>query len=448
MNMKKNPKKTPVSKEMVSWDAVDLPDEAKVKQLKDLVLSYTKNPKIVNVDQILYLANETGLDSYPEVITEEYEDNYVTMFHRIFKGRTDSEHYTLLAGLLFSWDYDKEALNYLDKGIESLPPGEIKNLVEMKGSLTISQYYIGASKEIRDQISVAAWSDLDILIEGDTGTGKEVVANLIHKLSRRSTYPFRGISFAEIPKNLIESVLFGYVKGSFTGAISDREGLFQAVKNGILFLDETNDLVKFMQAKLLRVLQEKEVWKVGSIKPDKIEARVLFGTNKRSIDLVREKRMREDFFYRISPLTISLSPLRERGSLEFLELVEHFWGDFSRVFKKEIELTPSALERLYAHDWPGNVRELENLIKVVIATTFTKRIEPYHINQYLKTFDRPGDLITQATNHWWDENKIVTTYQNIVISHCRGNIKEASGILGINESTLRRRLQGKAPRKK
>jgi transcriptional regulator with PAS, ATPase and Fis domain len=438
---------------MVSWDAVESPDEAKVKQLKDLVLSYTKNPKIVNIDLILHLANETGLDSYPEVISEKYEDNYVTMFQRIFKGRTDSEHYTLLAGLLFSWDYDKEALGYLDKGIESLPPEEIKNLVEMKGSLTISQYYIGASKKIRDQISVVAWTDLDILIEGETGTGKEVVAKLIHRLSKRSSCPYRAISFAEIPKNLIESVLFGYVKGAFTGAIRDQEGLFQVVKNGTLFLDETNDLVKFIQAKLLRVLQEKEVWKVGSRKPDKIEARVLFGTNERSIDLVRNKRMREDFFYRISPLTISLPPLRERGSLAFFELTEHFWGDFCRAFKKEIELTPSALERLYAHDWPGNVRELENLIKVVIATTFERRIEPYHINRYLKIFDRPGDLITKATNHrstddWWDEKKLVSAYQDIVISHCRGDIKKVSEILGINESTLRRRLKSKTPIKR
>ena len=333
-----------------------------------------------------------------------------------------------------------DAIAYLNKGLVLLPPSESLLIAELRDIFQIGNTFIGADELLHEYILRLARCNSDILIEGETGTGKDVVAGLIHTLSKRNKSPIIAFSIAEIPHDLIESELFGHMKGSFTGAIITQEGLFEKAKDGTIFLDEINELTNNSQAKLLRVIQDRNFTKIGSADSIPLKARIIFGTNEPSMNLVRKEKMRKDFFYRIFSPSIQLPPLRGKGYSDFEDIVDFFLRKSRKQYNKETEITSSGLKRLYAHNWPGNFRELENLIRSMISTTDDKRIEPHHINRHIKNFDEPGNLLTEATSSWWPEDKLMTIYQDIVLEHCQGKIKEASEILHIEESTLRRRL--------
>ncbi len=225
---------------------------------------------------------------------------------------------------------------------------------------------IGASQAIervRELIEQAGPTEATVLILGDSGTGKELVADGLHQASERSSYPLIKVNCAALPADLLESELFGYVKGAFTGAVKDKPGRFQLANFGTLFLDEIGEMPAPLQAKLLRVLQEKCVEPLGSVKTVPTDVRIIAATNRNIKDEIKSGRFREDLYYRLGVLEIELPPLRDR--LEDLPLlVSHLLGKLGKKNHKEIRtVTPAFLDALSRYDWPGNVRELENLLE-------------------------------------------------------------------------------------
>jgi DNA-binding NtrC family response regulator len=226
-----------------------------------------------------------------------------------------------------------------------------------------SETLIGSSpgmREVQKTIGLVADSDATVLITGETGTGKEVVARTIHRVGARSSGPFMALNCAAIPPDLLESELFGHVKGAFTGAILERKGAFREADSGTLFLDEIGDMDLAMQAKILRALQERVVTPVGG-KPQKVDVRIVAATHCDLEQWVKQGRFREDLFYRLNVVPIDLQPLRERTA-DILLLAEHFLAMASSPTK---QLSDEAAQRLAGHTWPGNVRELRNAMERV-----------------------------------------------------------------------------------
>jgi two-component system, NtrC family, response regulator GlrR len=222
-------------------------------------------------------------------------------------------------------------------------------------------------QNILGQVSHIAGTDSTIFIYGESGTGKELIAKAIHLASNRKDKPFVGINCAAIPETLLESELFGHEKGAFTGAIRDSKGLFTQAHEGTIFLDEIGDMPLSIQAKLLRVLQEKQFYPVGSGKPVEVDARIIVATNKDLEAEMKAGRFREDLYYRIHVIPIHLPPLRDRKE-DISLLVEHFLKTFSQEIRKEVKgITSAAMQKLMLYDWPGNVRELKNAIEYAVA---------------------------------------------------------------------------------
>jgi transcriptional regulator with PAS, ATPase and Fis domain len=225
---------------------------------------------------------------------------------------------------------------------------------------------VGSSKalsELRDMVFQVAKSDATILITGESGTGKELVANLIRETSNRNEKPFLKINCNTINDSLLESDLFGYEKGSFTGAHAQRKGKFEVVDGGTIFLDEIGDISPRMQAALLRVLQDGEIIRVGGNSPIKVDVRIIAATNRDLAMAVKEGTFRLDLYYRLNIINISIPPLRERKE-DIVDLVTHFVRRYRLAFKKDVNFLPkSIITRLSNHHWPGNIRELENVIQ-------------------------------------------------------------------------------------
>jgi len=220
-----------------------------------------------------------------------------------------------------------------------------------------------AMKRVVKMVEKVAHDDVSILITGESGTGKEVIADLIHKFSPRAKGPLVPVNCAALPRELIESELFGSVKGAFTGANADREGLFCTAENGTLFLDEISEMPIDTQSKLLRVLQEKEVRPVGGKTSYKTNCRIVAATNRKPEEAIKDGKLREDLFYRISAITVHLPPLRERRE-DIMPLANSFLKRFAAQANRSIHgFTPAAVERINSFDWPGNVRQLQNEIQ-------------------------------------------------------------------------------------
>ncbi|MBI5096895.1 MAG: sigma-54-dependent Fis family transcriptional regulator, partial [Nitrospirae bacterium] len=227
-------------------------------------------------------------------------------------------------------------------------------------------------------------SPSNVLITGESGTGKELVARAIHNYSYRKDRPFVAINCSAIPEGLFESELFGHIKGAFTGAISARDGLFETANGGTIFLDEIGDIPQNFQVKLLRVLEDKTVKRVGGNQDIKIDVRIVVATNKDLKKAVAEGSFREDLFYRLDVIPIEVPPLRERKE-DIPLLVEHFVSKYCRILGHEVKgVSPEAMQRLTAHLWNGNVRELENVIERAITLGSGPVIELKHIEEGLQ----------------------------------------------------------------
>lgn len=234
-------------------------------------------------------------------------------------------------------------------------------------------------QDLREQIVKLARSQAPVYICGESGTGKEMVARLIHQLGPRAEGPFLPVNCGAIPSELMESEFFGHRKGSFTGATTDREGLFQAANHGTLFLDEIADLPLNMQVKLLRAIQEKSVRAIGAEKETKVDVRILSATHKDLQKEVDAGRFRQDLFYRINVIRLDVPPLRERGD-DILLLAEHFLAQVARDWHVQApRLTAAARDILLAYRFPGNVRELENILERAVTLADNNRIEPDHL---------------------------------------------------------------------
>ncbi len=273
----------------------------------------------------------------------------------------------------------RDAVNAAILSPDGMEPEEASPLPELEGLDLVAASSV-MKEVVNEAVNVAA-TDATVLLTGESGSGKEVVAEIIHQLSPRSARQIMSVNCAAIPENLIESEMFGHVKGAFTGADRDREGRFQAAEGGTLFLDEIGELPLPAQAKLLRVLQDGKVTPVGGTREVATDVRIVAATNRNLEHEVGEGRFREDLFYRISVIPIHIPPLRER-KIDIPPLAELFLKRFAGRHGMNIKgFTPGALAMLLSHDWPGNVRELMNVIERAVVLTR---------NEYLDADDLPG----------------------------------------------------------
>ncbi len=276
-----------------------------------------------------------------------------------------------------------------------------------------------------------------VLIIGETGTGKEVLARLIHQHSGRVKEPYLAINCAALPPNLLESELFGHVRGAFTGADRDKKGLFVEAGSGTLFLDEAGELPLELQAKLLRALQEREVRPVGGVKDQKVNARIVAATNRDLKEMVAAGRFREDLYYRLAVIPVHVPPLRERRA-DILPLARHF---LARYRSDGSGFTPEAVRLMEAHNWPGNVRELENAVEYASVLAGEEPIAPAHLP--LEVAQGPSDPLVRMASDLPSEDELLARYTDYVLKHTGGNKGQTARILGIGTNTLWRRLKGR-----
>jgi formate hydrogenlyase transcriptional activator len=292
---------------------------------------------------------------------------------------------------------------------------------------------IGSSASFRtvlDQINMIAPVDSAVLIQGETGTGKEVVANAIHDAGPRSQRRFVAVNCAAIPAALLESELFGHERGAFTGAVTQTMGRFQAADGGTLFLDEVGDLPLELQPKLLRVLQEKQLERLGSDRAVRVDVRVIAATNQDLWKMVQERTFRADLFFRLNVFPITLPPLRDRTD-DIPRLVEHFAQKFAKQQGKTIDRIPDdVLDQLISYDWPGNIRELQNVVECAVILT-TGRFLKLHSGELRRQNPEPAP---SRTLDGAKRAHILATLRdtNWIIGGRRG----AAAILGLPRTTL------------
>lgn len=296
---------------------------------------------------------------------------------------------------------------------------------------------IGNSEKINEVIQIIERvknNKATVFIKGESGTGKELVARAIHYQGKYSRAPFIAVNCGGIPENLIEAELFGYTKGAFTGADKARDGFFQASNGGTIFLDEIGNAPKAVQSRLLRVLQEKEVLKVGAQKPEKIDVRIVTATNSNLKEMIKNDTFREDLYYRLTVVEIEVAPLRDRKE-DIPLLIEKFLHKYGIEYKDRfIKIAPEASKVLERYSWPGNIRELENVIQRAVIMC-DKIIEIKHLPDTLKfNIDFPTDeLISLKEMEKRHVQKILNATNN--------NKTKAAEILGITRKTLRQKLK-------
>lgn len=298
-----------------------------------------------------------------------------------------------------------------------------------------------AIESLRATVSRIADTDLAILILGENGTGKEVVAQMIHYLSHRREQPLVAVNCAALTETLLESELFGHEKGAFTDAHEARLGKFELAGGGTLFLDEIGDMSPGGQAKLLRVLEEKVVVRVGGSRPIHTEARVIASTNQNLAKMVRERRFREDLFFRLNVVTLDLPPLRERGE-DVLLLAEHFLENFSvKARRQPPKLTAAARKRLLGHTWPGNIRELRNLMERVAYLAPGDKIEAEDLSFILAPDPSSSTILALDQPLNAATRRFQIEYINRQIAATRGNMTTAAERLGLHRSNLYRKMR-------
>ena len=307
-------------------------------------------------------------------------------------------------------------------------------------------------RQLREQVAVAAPTNGRVLIFGENGTGKELVARTVHALSRRRNQPFVEVNCAAIPEELIESELFGHVKGAFTGAVADRKGRFEVAHHGTIFLDEIGDMSLKTQAKVLRVLQEQVTEPVGSTTRVVVDVRVLAATNKDLQAEIRAGRFREDLYFRLNVIPIFVPPLRERAE-DIPLLVEHFISDFALEYGKRAKtITPAAMARLKTYRWPGNVRELRNVIERVVIMAPEDEIGERDL-AFLASEPIGEKLMDDATVPavplYAARDQFERQYILRELAHQQGNISRTAEVLGVERSNLYRKMRafGIAPRR-
>jgi len=307
-----------------------------------------------------------------------------------------------------------------------------------------SRYHIiGESvsmKALRQQLGLMAGTNGRVLIYGESGTGKELVAHAIHAMSPRAEEPFVEVNCAAIPEELIESELFGHIKGSFTGAHEDKTGKFQKADGGTLFLDEVGDMSLRTQAKVLRALEEQRFEPVGAPRSAQVDVRVVAATNKHLEEEIERGNFREDLFYRLNVIPFVVPPLRDRRE-DIPLLADHFLREFTTAYgRKPKELTPEAYRLLMEHHWPGNVRELKNLIERIVILNPQVRVDSRHIplNPARRPNDRP---LGQFGSLQEVREAVEREYILKKLDEANGNVTRTAELLGLERSNLYRKMK-------
>lgn len=324
-----------------------------------------------------------------------------------------------------------------------------------KASLTSSPVragfggFIGISEPMQlvyDIIENAAGSNATVFITGESGTGKEICAEAIHKYSRRVAAPFIAINCAAIPRDLLESELFGHVKGAYTGAIADRDGAVSQARGGTLFLDEIAEMAPDMQTKLLRFLQNFSFRKVGSNVSEQADVRIVCATNKDPLTEINQGRLRQDLYYRLHVIPVNMPPLKERKS-DIIDLADYFLKLYARQENKSfMSFAPDAEQMLLAFPWPGNVRQLQNIVRGISVLhegrIVTPAMLPAEISQFYKRSDEAMKAVpapmtsgTDISPLWQIERSAIEQAINL----CHGNIPKAAALLEISPSTIYRK---------
>jgi two-component system, NtrC family, response regulator HydG len=292
-----------------------------------------------------------------------------------------------------------------------------------------------AMRVVHRAIAKAATTSATVLVSGESGTGKELVARAIHYSSPRAAAPFVAVNCGAIPEGLMESELFGHIRGAFTGATESRAGFFQTADGGTIFLDEISETSPGMQIKLMRVLQEKEVSMVGTTNPRRVDVRIVAATNRDPLKLVSSGILREDLFYRLNVIAITIPPLRERAD-DALLLARHFATAFAREFGKPApEFSDRALQALREYYWPGNVRELENVIQRLVVMSEGDTVEVFDLPSLM----RSSAMRESGLNRSLAE--VEAEHIRNVLTSCGGNRSRAARVLGIDRKTLREKLR-------
>ncbi|UCF06266.1 MAG: sigma-54-dependent Fis family transcriptional regulator [bacterium] len=393
----------------------------------DLVITDLKMPKVSGLDLVRHV-RENYKDIGIMMIT-----GYATIEGAVEAVKSGAEEY------LSKPFTDEELLSAVRKTLEKMqvrraaraqPPIELKLSHDLIGESVSMQ-------EVFDAIQKAASTPATILITGESGTGKELVARAIHYNSDRASAPFVPVNCGGIPEGLLESELFGHVKGAFTGAAVTRAGFFQTADGGTIFLDEISETSLAMQVKLMRVLQDKEVYMVGATKSRKVNVRILAATNKHLHSLIKKGTFREDLFFRLNVINIHIPPLRERRE-DILPLVTYFSGKYAREMgKPALQFSDNALDVLSNYYWPGNVRELENVIQRIVVMSEGDKVEVPDLPALM----RFSALRTTGLNRTLAE--VEAEYIRNVLASVKGNKTKAAKILDIDRKTLREKLKEK-----
>lgn len=320
---------------------------------------------------------------------------------------------------------------------------EVERLRHEEASSRGFELMVGESRAMRRLYSMLArleGSDAPVLIGGESGTGKELVARALHSRSTYADGPFVALNCAAVPATLLESTLFGHVRGAFTDAKTSKDGLFVEAHGGTVFLDEIGEMPLEMQSKLLRVLQERRVRPVGGEQEVPFDARVVAATNRDLEADVEEGTFREDLYYRIAVVTLAVAPLRERGN-DVLILAKHFLDKECERTNQDIDgFSPEVARKLLDYDWPGNVRQLQNVIERAVALTRRERIELEDLPGRIVQFKSTQLVVEDAPEHMLSLPELERRYIERVLGAVGGNKTRASKVLGVDRRTLYRKL--------
>ncbi len=394
----------------------------------DLVITDFKMPKASGLDLVRHV-RENLKDTEVMLIT-----GYASIEGAVQAIKTGAEEY------LSKPFTDEELFAAVQRSLEKL---HLRRAGQTAIPLSPGRYgLLGESEamaKVFQAIAKAASTLATVLISGESGTGKELVARAIHYSSARSAAPFVAVNCGGIPESLLESELFGHLKGAFTGATESRAGFFQTADRGTIFLDEISDTSLAMQAKPLRVVQEKEVCMVGSRRMQKVDVRVVAATNKDLFGMVKKGAFREDLYFRLNVINIPVPPLRERGD-DVLLLARQFASQFAKEQGKPApRFSENALRVLARYDWPGNVRELENIIQRLVVMTDGDLIDIPDLPPLMRFSASPNNGLNRTLA------EVEREYILNVLAKVGGNKTQAADILGIDRKTLREKLKGDAP---
>lgn len=334
----------------------------------------------------------------------------------------------------------KNALNHTQLVEENR---ELKK--ELAGQFSFDNI-IGSSsglKAVLETVKKVAVRDTSVLITGESGTGKELIAQAIHHNSPRKDQRFMAINCGALPESVLESELFGYKKGAFTGASSDRKGILETADGGTLFLDEIGNLPLTVQKTLLRFLQEQEFMRIGDTRPIKVDVRVISATNADLLQEMDEGRYREDLYYRLNVVNIHLPALRERRS-DLPLLAAHFIRQQNKKFGTSVQgLTPEAMQLLCAYDWPGNIRQMENVIEACMTLESADLISLSVLSQFITADANSGTVPTRVSSEDYSQalGEFETNYLLNLLNSTGGNVEEAARQAGMNMATIYRKLK-------